>query len=199
MPYFCCIFFNYEKFSSSLTEVYDLQLFADIPLSTKPPLPSSRPQSSRGLAAVEVLPDISVSNSQLQAQAPESNSFDQTEIDSSRLSSVTEVRPVDEEDPNSRIQSQQSKREFPVFSKGKSNPFHDYLPESQRLSPKSVCKVDPSDHYASPSSGKVYRDRQLTINFELWNEIFCVPTCFHMRIPKPCLYVCPYPEKRKSP
>ena len=27
-----------------------------------------------------------------------------------------------------------------------------------------------------------------------WN--FCVPTCFHVRIPKPCLSVCPYPEKR---
>ena len=26
-----------------------------------------------------------------------------------------------------------------------------------------------------------YRDRQLTINFELWVEIFCVPTCFHVR------------------
>ena len=52
--------------------------------------------------------------------------------------------------------------------------------------------------YASPSSGKAYRDRQLITNFELWVEIFCVPTCFHVRIPKPCLYVCPcpYPEKR---
>ena len=44
-------------------------------------------------------------------------------------------------------------------------------------------------HYASPSSGEAYRDRQLTTNFELWVEIFCVPTCFHMRIPKPCLSV----------
>ena len=35
-----------------------------------------------------------------------------------------------------------------------------------------------------------YRDRQLTTNFEFWVEIFCVPTCFHMRIPKPCLSVC---------
>ena len=50
--------------------------------------------------------------------------------------------------------------------------------------------------YASPTSGEAYRDRQLTTNFELWVEIFCVPTCFHMRIPKPCLSVCPHPEKR---
>ena len=50
--------------------------------------------------------------------------------------------------------------------------------------------------YASPSSGEAYRDRQLTINFELWVEIFCVPTCFHVRIPKPCLSV---PRVKKSP
>ena len=59
-------------------------------------------------------------------------------------------------------------------------------------------------YYASPSSGEAYRDRQLTTNFEFWVEIFYVPTCFHVRIPKPCLSVCPsvclsicpYPEKR---
>ena len=67
-------------------------------------------------------------------------------------------------------------------------------------------------HYASPTSGEAYRNRRLTTNFELWVEIFCVPTCFHKRIPKPCLSVClsvrlsvclsvclsicPYPEKR---
>ena len=45
--------------------------------------------------------------------------------------------------------------------------------------------------YASPTSGEAYRDRRLTTNFELWVEIFCVPTCFHVRIPKPCLSVCP--------
>ena len=39
--------------------------------------------------------------------------------------------------------------------------------------------------------GEAYRDRRLTTNFELWIEIFCVPTCFHVRIPKPCLSVCP--------
>ena len=48
-----------------------------------------------------------------------------------------------------------------------------------------------------------YRDRRLTTNFEFWVEIFCVPTCFHVRIPKPCLSVCPsvcpYPEKRNYP
>ena len=47
------------------------------------------------------------------------------------------------------------------------------------------------NYYASPSSGEAYRDRQLTTNFEFWVEIFCVPTCFHVRIPKPCLSVCP--------
>ena len=45
------------------------------------------------------------------------------------------------------------------------------------------------DIYASPTSGEAYRNRRLTTNFELWVEIFCVPTCFHMRIPKPCLSV----------
>ena len=53
--------------------------------------------------------------------------------------------------------------------------------------------MDSSRHkayYASPSSRETYRDRRLTTNFELWVEIFCVPTCFHMRIPKPCLSVC---------
>ena len=44
-------------------------------------------------------------------------------------------------------------------------------------------------HYASPTSGEAYRDRRLTTNFELWVEIFCVPTCFHVRIPKPCLSI----------
>ena len=59
-------------------------------------------------------------------------------------------------------------------------------------------------YYASPTSGEAYRDRQLTTNFEFWVEIFCVPTRFHVRIPKPCLSVClsvclsicPYPENR---
>ena len=63
-------------------------------------------------------------------------------------------------------------------------------------------------YYASPTSGEAYRNRRLTTNFELWVEIFCVPTCFHVRIPKPCLSVCPsvhlsvcpsvcpHPEKR---
>ena len=54
--------------------------------------------------------------------------------------------------------------------------------------------------YASPTSGEAYRDRRLTTNFELWVEIFCVSTCFPVRIPKPCLSVrpsvCPHPEKR---
>ena len=51
-----------------------------------------------------------------------------------------------------------------------------------------------------PDLREAYRDRRLTTNFELWVEIFCVPTCFHMRIQKPCLSVCPsvcpHPEKR---
>ena len=37
-------------------------------------------------------------------------------------------------------------------------------------------------YYASPTSGEAYRDRRLAANFELWVEIFCVPTCFHVRI-----------------
>ena len=65
-----------------------------------------------------------------------------------------------------------------------------------------------SANYASPTSGEAYRDRRLTTNFELWVEIFCVSTCFHVRIPKPCLSVrpsvrpsvclsvCPHPQKR---
>ena len=40
-----------------------------------------------------------------------------------------------------------------------------------------------------PDDGEAYRDRGLTINFELWAEIFCMPTCFHVRIAKPCLSV----------
>ena len=66
-------------------------------------------------------------------------------------------------------------------------------------------------HYASPTSGEAYRNRRLTTNFELRVEIFCVPTCFHVRMPKPWLSVCPsvcpsvrlsicpYPEKRNPP
>ena len=54
-----------------------------------------------------------------------------------------------------------------------------------------------------PVHGGAYRNRQLTTNFELWVEIFCVPTCFHMRIPKPCLSVRPsvhlsVPREKKS-
>ena len=73
--------------------------------------------------------------------------------------------------------------------------FHEGISSSMRF------------YYASPSSGEAYRNRRLTTNFELWVEIFCVPTCFHMRIPKPCLSVCPsvcpsvrpYPEERNPP
>ena len=50
--------------------------------------------------------------------------------------------------------------------------------------------------YASLSSEDACSDWQLTFNFELWIEIFCVPTCFHMRIPKLCLSV---PQENKSP
>ena len=52
-----------------------------------------------------------------------------------------------------------------------------------------VNYFDISSIYASPSSGDVNSDRQLTPNFELRVEIFCVPTCFHMRIPKSRLSV----------
>ena len=48
-------------------------------------------------------------------------------------------------------------------------------------------------NYASPSSGDAYFHRQLTPNFELWVEIFCVRRYF--LIPKSCLYVrTPRPE-----
>ena len=70
----------------------------------------------------------------------------------------------------------------------------------------SSSRLGSISSYASPSSGEAYRDRRLTTNFELWVEIFCVSTCFHVRIPKPCLSVClsvcpsvrldPHPEKK---
>ena len=60
--------------------------------------------------------------------------------------------------------------------------FHSYFMKSELIKPANLLLI--------------IRDRQLTTNFELWVEIFCVPTCFHMRIPKPCLSVCPHPEKR---
>ena len=44
-------------------------------------------------------------------------------------------------------------------------------------------------NYASPSSWDAYSDWQLTRNFELWHEMFCVSTCFHMTILKLCLSV----------
>ena len=61
-----------------------------------------------------------------------------------------------------------------------------YKNEKQNTAYERFC-----GNYASPSSGEAYRDRRLSINFELWVEIFCVPTCFHIRIPNPCLSVCP--------
>ena len=77
---------------------------------------------------------------------------------------------------------------------------HERMFVSDGISRKSI-------YYASPISGEAYRDRRLTTNFELWVEFFCVSTCFHMRIPKPCLSVrpsvCPSvclfaPRERKS-
>ena len=54
--------------------------------------------------------------------------------------------------------------------------------------------------YASPSSGDAYCDQQLTPNFEIAVKIFCVPLCFHMRIPKSCMSVClSISDKKKSP
>ena len=47
-------------------------------------------------------------------------------------------------------------------------------------------------NYASPSSGEAYK-------FEFWVEFFCVPTCFYIRIPKPCLTVhLSVPREKKS-
>ena len=42
-------------------------------------------------------------------------------------------------------------------------------------------------------------DRHLTPNFELWVEIFCVPTCFHNYEDSKFVSVCLYPEKRNHP
>ena len=53
------------------------------------------------------------------------------------------------------------------------------------MHPRPHPLMHPRPHPPIPA----YRDRQLTTNFEFWVEIFCVPTCFHMRIPKPCLSV----------
>ena len=65
---------------------------------------------------------------------------------------------------------------------------------------RMLWKGADANNYASASSGEAFRDRQLTPNFELWVEIFCVPTCFHMRILKPCLSVClSVPREKKSP
>ena len=62
-------------------------------------------------------------------------------------------------------------------------------------SSNSVCTCC---NYASLSAWDAYCDRQLTPNFELWVEIFCVPTCcIQMRISKSV--VCLYPEKRYRP
>ena len=52
---------------------------------------------------------------------------------------------------------------------------------------------------ASPSWGEAYGDRQLTPNFELWVEIFCVLACFpneDSKIVSVRPFVCPYPEKK---
>ena len=48
-----------------------------------------------------------------------------------------------------------------------------------------------SFYYAFLFSFIMHSDRQLILNFELWVEIFCVLTCFHMRIPNSCLSVRP--------
>ena len=49
-------------------------------------------------------------------------------------------------------------------------------------------------------SGDAYNDRQLTPNFELLVEIFCVPTCFFLMIPNSCLSArLSVPREEKSP
>ena len=65
-------------------------------------------------------------------------------------------------------------------------------------------EIPPSGNYFPPSLNLffiMHPLRQLTLNFELRVEFFCVQTCFHMRIPKlSCLSACPYyPEKRNLP
>ena len=52
-------------------------------------------------------------------------------------------------------------------------------------------------YYASLSSGDAYSDPQLTPNFSALGLNFCVPTCFHLRIPKSCLSV--HTREKKSP
>ena len=62
----------------------------------------------------------------------------------------------------------------------------------KRNHPDALVIQPPPDYFhvhASPSSGEAFKDRRLTTNFELWVDFFCVQTCFHMRIPKPCLSV----------
>ena len=51
------------------------------------------------------------------------------------------------------------------------------------------CSQSNAASYASPSSGDAYSDPLVTPNFEHFVEIFCVPTCFPMRIQKSCLSV----------
>ena len=51
---------------------------------------------------------------------------------------------------------------------------------------------------ASPSSGNVYGDWQLTLNFELWVEIFRLPICFQFSIWGFRNCVCPYLRKDPS-
>ena len=60
---------------------------------------------------------------------------------------------------------------------------------SKTLSKWSSVVISITLFLCIPSSGDAYSDRTLFLNFELWVEIFCVPTCFHVRIPKPCLSV----------
>ena len=57
---------------------------------------------------------------------------------------------------------------------------------ASKLSARDLLVSVPPPNYASPSLGDPYCDRQLTPNFEFRAEIFCVPACFHTRIPKSC-------------
>ena len=64
------------------------------------------------------------------------------------------------------------------------------------LEPGDLSAIEEvSANFASPSSVDAYSDRRPTPNFELWVEIFCVLTCFHVRILKLCLSV---PREKKS-
>ena len=76
--------------------------------------------------------------------------------------------------------------------------FGAYAHPLSLMTNEKICR-NKTTYYASPTSVDAYNDRQLSNNNWALSWNFCVLTCFHMRIPKPCLSVCPHPEKRNHP